>query len=218
LSEAPRAYHEDVPVMSDLTTAGFGDDAQHRHCLERCRGDSTADVADYGGLTGHEAEYIDGVDAGIDATDDHRLHRRLIYVGLLGYFGVVRNAAMRPPGIAFIFVPVLVFLILSILGLRSSAGARVALAFLLWIILVAQSFRIVASTLVAAANKDPDFGGIFTLFNAGSPSVYADIDRVKAEKVGLTPTDVFPRCRFISLTIRERLQLSRQNLQGRYSG
>ena len=27
--------------------------------------------------------------------------------------------------------------------------------------------------------------------NAGSPSVYADIDRLKAEKVGLTPTDVF---------------------------
>jgi hypothetical protein len=38
--------------------------------------DSTADVADYGGLTGREAEYIDGVDAGIDATDDHGFHRR----------------------------------------------------------------------------------------------------------------------------------------------
>jgi hydrophobe/amphiphile efflux-1 (HAE1) family protein len=45
--------------------------------------------------------------------------------------------------------------------------------------------------LVAAANKDPDFAGVFTLFNSGSPSVYADIDRLKAEKVGLTPTDVF---------------------------
>ncbi|WP_158742988.1 efflux RND transporter permease subunit [Acidisphaera sp. L21] len=45
--------------------------------------------------------------------------------------------------------------------------------------------------LVAAANKDPHFAGVFTLFNAGSPSVYADIDRLKAEKVGLTPTDVF---------------------------
>src|SRR5262249_46034446 len=48
-----------------------------------------------------------------------------------------------------------------------------------------------ANTLVAAANKDPDFAGVFTLFNAGSPSIYADIDRVKAEKIGLTPTDVF---------------------------
>src|SRR6201999_2248930 len=48
-----------------------------------------------------------------------------------------------------------------------------------------------AKELVAGANKDPDFAGVFTLFNAGSPSVFADIDRVKAEKVGLTPTDVF---------------------------
>ncbi len=48
-----------------------------------------------------------------------------------------------------------------------------------------------ANALVVEANKDPDFSGAFTLFNAGSPSIYADIDRVKAEKVGLTPTDVF---------------------------
>ncbi|MGY6163876.1 efflux RND transporter permease subunit [Paraburkholderia strydomiana] len=48
-----------------------------------------------------------------------------------------------------------------------------------------------AKALVAAANKDPHFAGAFTLFNAGSPSIFADIDRVKAEKVGLTPTDVF---------------------------
>jgi hydrophobe/amphiphile efflux-1 (HAE1) family protein len=48
-----------------------------------------------------------------------------------------------------------------------------------------------ANSLVAAANKDPAFAGVFTLLNTGSPSIYADIDRVKAEKVGLTPTDVF---------------------------
>jgi hydrophobe/amphiphile efflux-1 (HAE1) family protein len=48
-----------------------------------------------------------------------------------------------------------------------------------------------ARALVAAANKDPTFAGVFTLFNTGSPSLYADIDRLKAEKVGLTPTDVF---------------------------
>jgi hydrophobe/amphiphile efflux-1 (HAE1) family protein len=47
------------------------------------------------------------------------------------------------------------------------------------------------NALISAANKDPAFAGIFTLFNAGAPSVYADIDRLKAEKVGLTPTDVF---------------------------
>src|SRR5580698_8422302 len=48
-----------------------------------------------------------------------------------------------------------------------------------------------AQTLVAAANKDPSFAGVFTLFSTRSPSIYADIDREKAEKVGLTPTDVF---------------------------
>jgi multidrug efflux pump subunit AcrB len=48
-----------------------------------------------------------------------------------------------------------------------------------------------AQTLVAAANKDPDFAGVFTLFSTRSPSIYTDIDREKAEKVGLTPTDVF---------------------------
>jgi hydrophobe/amphiphile efflux-1 (HAE1) family protein len=48
-----------------------------------------------------------------------------------------------------------------------------------------------ARSLVAAGNEDANFAGVFTLFNTGSPSFYADIDRLKAEKVGLTPTDVF---------------------------
>jgi hydrophobe/amphiphile efflux-1 (HAE1) family protein len=54
-----------------------------------------------------------------------------------------------------------------------------------------QALANATNTLVAAANKDPAFGGVFTLFNAGSPSLYADIDREKAEKLQLTPTDVF---------------------------
>jgi hydrophobe/amphiphile efflux-1 (HAE1) family protein len=48
-----------------------------------------------------------------------------------------------------------------------------------------------AHALVSAANQDPAFAGVFTLLNNGSPSIYADVDRVKAEKVGLTPSDVF---------------------------
>ena len=55
----------------------------------------------------------------------------------------------------------------------------------------AQALVDAAQALVGAANRDPDFAGVFTLLNTGSPSVYADIDRMKAEKVGLTPTDVF---------------------------
>jgi hypothetical protein len=67
----------------------------------------------------------------------------LIYVGLMGYLGVIGNTIMRPPGISFIFVPVVLFLVLFIVRVRSSAGAGVALAFPLWIILGSQSFRIV---------------------------------------------------------------------------
>jgi hydrophobe/amphiphile efflux-1 (HAE1) family protein len=47
------------------------------------------------------------------------------------------------------------------------------------------------NALVAEANKSPDLAGVFTLFNAGAPSLYADIDRLKAEKVGVTPDAVF---------------------------
>src|SRR6266481_2249085 len=54
-----------------------------------------------------------------------------------------------------------------------------------------QALADATKALVAAANKDPTFGGVFTLYNAGSSSLYADLDRLKAEKVGLTPTDVF---------------------------
>jgi multidrug efflux pump subunit AcrB len=54
-----------------------------------------------------------------------------------------------------------------------------------------QALAKATNALVAAANKDPVFAGVFTLYNAGSPSLYGDIDRLKAEKVGLIPTDVF---------------------------
>ncbi len=46
-------------------------------------------------------------------------------------------------------------------------------------------------TLVGEANKNPALAGVFTLYNAGAPSIYADIDRLKAEKVGVTPEAVF---------------------------
>src|SRR4030088_2773108 len=44
-----------------------------------------------------------------------------------------------------------------------------------------QALARATDALVAAANKDPALAGIFTLYNAGSPSLYADIDRLKAE-------------------------------------
>jgi hypothetical protein len=63
----------------------------------------------------------------------------LIFVGALAYFGVLRNPAMRPPGVALVIVPVAVFLIFFALR---SATPGFALAFPLWILIAAQSFRI----------------------------------------------------------------------------
>jgi hydrophobe/amphiphile efflux-1 (HAE1) family protein len=54
-----------------------------------------------------------------------------------------------------------------------------------------QELATATNMLVAAANKDPNFAGVFTLYNAGAPSLFSDIDREKAEKVGLTPGEVF---------------------------
>jgi hydrophobe/amphiphile efflux-1 (HAE1) family protein len=45
--------------------------------------------------------------------------------------------------------------------------------------------------LVVAANQDPALAGVFTLFNTSTPSIYVDIDRERAEKLGLTPQAVF---------------------------
>jgi hydrophobe/amphiphile efflux-1 (HAE1) family protein len=59
-----------------------------------------------------------------------------------------------------------------------------------------QALAKAANQLVAACNKDATLAGVFTLYSAGAPSIFADIDRLKAEKVGLTPTDVFSTLQF----------------------
>jgi hydrophobe/amphiphile efflux-1 (HAE1) family protein len=45
--------------------------------------------------------------------------------------------------------------------------------------------------LVAAANQTPALASVFSLFNTGTPKIYADIDRVKAEMLGVTAEQVF---------------------------
>ena len=67
-----------------------------------------------------------------------------VYAGLLGYLGVIKSTTRRPPGILFLVVPVVLFLFsFLIMVVRSPAGARLALAFPLWIILGTQSIRII---------------------------------------------------------------------------
>ena len=45
--------------------------------------------------------------------------------------------------------------------------------------------------LIAAANQDPRLSHIFATFSASNPSVYLDIDRAKAQALGLNMSDVF---------------------------
>ena len=45
--------------------------------------------------------------------------------------------------------------------------------------------------LVAAANQDPRLTRVFSTFTASNPSIWLDIDREKAQALGLSIADVF---------------------------
>lgn len=47
------------------------------------------------------------------------------------------------------------------------------------------------NALAAAANADPMLSSVFTFFNNQTPQLFLDIDRVKAEKLGVNVGDVF---------------------------
>jgi hypothetical protein len=64
----------------------------------------------------------------------------VLYAGLMAHFGILSNSEIRPPGIAFIVGPVLLFLIFFVA--RPSASARGVLAFPLWLIVGTQCFRV----------------------------------------------------------------------------
>jgi hydrophobic/amphiphilic exporter-1 (mainly G- bacteria), HAE1 family len=49
----------------------------------------------------------------------------------------------------------------------------------------------VTQGLIAAANQDPHLARVFSTFNASNPSVWLDIDREKAQALGLRISDVF---------------------------
>jgi hypothetical protein len=63
-----------------------------------------------------------------------------LYAVLMSHSGIISNSQMRPPGIAFIVGPVLLFLIFFIV--RPSASAQVILVFPLWLIVGTQCFRV----------------------------------------------------------------------------
>ena len=49
----------------------------------------------------------------------------------------------------------------------------------------------VAMSIVGAANQTPGLAGVFTTFNTRTPKIYADIDRVRAEMLGVNPDNIF---------------------------
>ncbi len=55
----------------------------------------------------------------------------------------------------------------------------------------ADALAAVTNELVARANQEPGLTSVFTLFNTNTPKVYADIDRAKAEMLGVPVNNVF---------------------------
>jgi HAE1 family hydrophobic/amphiphilic exporter-1 len=53
------------------------------------------------------------------------------------------------------------------------------------------ALEVATQEIVTAANQVPGLVGIFSLFNTRTPKVYADIDRVRAEMLGVTANRVF---------------------------
>ena len=49
----------------------------------------------------------------------------------------------------------------------------------------------VMNGLLAGANQDPNLARVFSTFSATTPSIYLDIDRAKAQALGVSPNDIF---------------------------
>jgi len=47
------------------------------------------------------------------------------------------------------------------------------------------------TAMMMAANGTPGLTSVFSLYNTGTPRVFADIDREKAQQLGVAPSDVF---------------------------
>ena len=64
----------------------------------------------------------------------------LVYVGTLSALGVVRNPALKPPGVLYIVIPVIAFV--ALFAVRSKRGGAVAAALPIWLLIGAQVFRV----------------------------------------------------------------------------
>jgi len=98
-------------------------------------------------------------------------------------------AALRPKLAAVQGAIVFPFNLPPILGLGSTGGFQYVLE-----ALQGQTPADLAATmhgLVVAANQQPELAGVFSTFAADTPQVYLDIDRDKAQVMGVKVSDVF---------------------------
>ena len=75
------------------------------------------------------------------------------------------------------------------------------------------------SGLIDAANHDPRLTRVFSTFTATNPSIYLDIDRDKAQALGLNMSDVFTALQStLGGILRQQLQPVRPHLAGQRTG
>ncbi|MEM7687523.1 MAG: multidrug efflux RND transporter permease subunit [Pseudomonadota bacterium] len=55
----------------------------------------------------------------------------------------------------------------------------------------ARALNDATNEMIAAANADPRLQNVFTVYETGTPQLYLDIDRVKAQQLGVPVTDLF---------------------------
>ncbi|MBV8411164.1 MAG: multidrug efflux RND transporter permease subunit [Alphaproteobacteria bacterium] len=98
-------------------------------------------------------------------------------------------AALRPKLAAVQGAIVFPFNLPPILGLGSTGGFQYVLQ-----ALEGQSpgdLAMVTRALIVAANQQPELAGVFTTFAADTPQIYLDIDRDKAQVLGVKVSDIF---------------------------
>ena len=104
-----------------------------------------------------------------------------------------------------------------ILGLGSTGGFQYVLE-----ALQGQSPTDLAATLrglLVAANGQPELAGVFSTYAADTPQIYLDIDRDKAQVLGVKISDIFNALQStLGRLLRQRLQPVRPHLAGQHPG
>ena len=72
----------------------------------------------------------------------------LAYVGLIGWSGIIRNTSMRPPGVVFLFGPVVLFLATFVVRTSRSSKKNASAAIPLTVLLALQSFRVIVELFI----------------------------------------------------------------------